>query len=85
MMTAPEWLTKRDCTLTPGIRDHIVFVAVSGRPQYKMETRPAKGKFACVVTQTVNGKLIDDAAAEYPTQDAAFSGGLERLKNQLGW
>lgn len=85
MVTAPEWLTKRDCTLTPGIRDHIVFVAVSGKPQYKMEARPAKGKFACVVTQTINGKMIDNAVAEYPTKEAALNGGLDRLKDKLGW
>ena len=85
MLTAPEWLTKRDGSLTPGIREHIVFVDLSGHPQYKLETRPAKGKFACVVTQTINGRLIDDATAEYPNRDAAFSGGLERLKANLGW
>lgn len=83
--TAPDWLTKRDGGLTAGARDHIVFVTVSAKPQYKLETRPAKGKYACVVTQTVNGRLIDDAAAEYPTPAAALAGGLERLKANLGW
>jgi len=37
------------------------------------------------VSQTQNGKLIDDAAAVYPTADAAVAGGLERLKQRLGW
>jgi hypothetical protein len=83
--TAPDWLTKRDGNLTPGIREHVVFVTVSAKPHYRMETRPAKGKYACVVTQTINGKLIDDATAEYPTADAAFAGGLERLRSKLGW
>lgn len=83
--TVPDWLTKRDGALTPGIRDHILFVTLSAKPQYKLEARPAKGTFACMVTNTVNGKLIDDAAAAYPTREAALAGGLERLKNQLGW
>ena len=33
----------------------------------------------------ISQKLIDDAAAVYPTPDAAFAGGLDRLKQQLGW
>jgi hypothetical protein len=82
---APDWLAKRDGVITPGIREQIVFIALSGRPQYKLEARPARGKIACIVTQTINGKLIDDATAEYTTQDAAFTGGLERLKSKLGW
>lgn len=82
---APEWLSKRDGGLAPGIRQHILFVTVSKKPHYRLETRPAKGQFACYVSQTENGKLIDDAAAVYPTADAAFAGGLERLKQKLGW
>jgi hypothetical protein len=83
--SAPDWLAKRDGTLAPGIRDHIAFVTISGKPHYKIEVRPAKGKYASAVTQTVNGRPIDDAAAEYPTPDAAFAGGLSRLKDRLGW
>jgi hypothetical protein len=83
--TTPNWLTQRDGKLTPGIREHILFVALSGRPQYRLEVRPARGQYACLVAQTTNGKLIDDAAAVYPTPDAAFTGGLERLKSRLGW
>lgn len=82
---APDWLAKRDGALAPGIRDHILFVSLSQKPQYRLEVRPAKGQYACLVTQTVNGRLIDDATAVYPTADAAFAGGLERLKQKLGW
>lgn len=81
----PEWLTKRDGGFTPGIRADVLFVTVSKKPHYRLEARPAKGQFACSVTQTENGKLIDDASAVYPTADAAFAGGLERLKQRLGW
>jgi hypothetical protein len=84
-LTAPDWLIKRDGALTPGVRDHILFVTVSAKPQYKLEARPAKGRYACLVTQTVNGRPIDDAATEYPTAAAALAGGLDRLKANLGW
>ena len=82
---APDWLTKRDGGLSPGVRDHTLFVTVSKKPLYRLEARPAKGQYECLVTQTVNGKLIDDASAVYPSADAAFAGGLERLKQRLGW
>lgn len=82
---APDWLAKRDGSLTPGVRDHILFVTVSKKPMYRLEARPAKGQYECLVMQTVNGKLIDDAGAVYPSADSAFAGGLERLKERLGW
>lgn len=82
---APDWLAKRDGGLSPGVRDFTLFVTVSKKPLYRLEARPAKGQFECLVTQTVNGKLIDDAGAVYPSADAAFAGGLERLRQNLGW
>jgi hypothetical protein len=83
--TVPDWLIKRDGAFTPGIRDHVLFVTLSGHPQYRLEARPAKGKYACYVAQANSGKLIDDATAEYPTREAAMAGGLDRLKARLGW
>jgi hypothetical protein len=81
----PDWLAKRDGSLAPGLRDHTLVVSVSNKPHYRLDARPAMGRFACVVTQTQNGKPIDDGAAVYPTADAAFAGGLDRLKQRLGW
>ena len=82
--TAPDWLTKRDGSLKPGLRDYIAFVVISDRPEYRLEVRPADGKFACVVSSTNNGKLIEGQASQ-PTADAAWADGLTRLKTQLGW
>lgn len=82
--TAPDWLSLRDGSLTPGIRDHILFVMVGGKPQYKLEARPAAGQFTCSVTQTINGKRVDGGAV-YPTRDAALTGGLDELRAALGW
>jgi hypothetical protein len=81
----PEWLKLRDGALKPGIRPETVFVMVGGQPLYKLEVRPTAGVFACAVTHTVNGKRLDDAGATYPTADAAVAGGLEQLRNVLGW
>ncbi len=82
--TNPQWLTVRDGSLKPGISERILFVMLGGQPQYRLDLRPAGGQFACAVTQTVNGKRFD-AATNFPTADAAFAGGLEALRNQLGW
>ncbi|MFO0850674.1 MAG: hypothetical protein U0871_19270 [Gemmataceae bacterium] len=82
--TAPDWLSLRDGSLKPGIRDHILFVMVGDQPQYKLEARPAAGQFTCAVTQTINGKRVD-GGAKYPTRDAALSGGLDELRAALGW
>lgn len=83
-MTVPEWLTKRDGALKPGIRTDVQFVLISGAPQYRLDVRPAVGTYSCAVTQTVNGKQLGDGSV-YPTADAALTGGLEQLRNKLGW
>jgi hypothetical protein len=82
---APDWLTLRDGALKPGVCPETTFVLVGGRPLYKLELRPAAGAFACAVSNTVNGKRLDDPKATYPTADAALAGGLDQLRNKLGW
>ncbi len=82
-MTVPDWLSKRGGSLTPGIQGS-VFVVLGGQPQYRLDARPATGKVACAVTQTANGKRLDDATA-YADEPSALAGGLELLRNRLGW
>ena len=82
---APDWLKQRDGTLTPGLREYIALVVISNRPEYRLEVRPAQGQHECLVFQSVNGKLLDDGAAIFATVDAAFTGGLDRLRAKLGW
>jgi hypothetical protein len=82
--TVPNWLKLRDGSLKPGLGEHVVFVMLGGQAQYRLDARPAEGKYACAVTQTVNGRRLDDATT-YPTLDAALAGGLEQLRNKLGW
>ena len=83
--TVPAWLSTRSATITRGIADHIAFVTFGGKPEYKLEVRPAKGKFTCVVTATVNGKPIDAAADLLDSSAAAMDNGLTRLQAKLGW
>jgi hypothetical protein len=47
--------------------------------------RPAKGKFTCVVTATVNGRPIDTPADLLDSAAAAVDNGLARLQAKLGW
>ncbi|AWM36459.1 hypothetical protein GobsT_57360 [Gemmata obscuriglobus] len=84
-MTVPDWLQTRGGALKPGVRTETTFVMLEGNPQYKLEVRPAAGKFACAVSSTVNGKRLDDAAATYPTAADALAGGLNQLRDKLGW
>ena len=80
----PAWLTTRDGSLEPGIRAGTVFVVLGGQPQYRLDVRPAQGKYCCVVVQTVNAKRLDDGTT-YPTADDAVAGGLDQLREVLGW
>lgn len=80
----PEWLTRHDGALKPGVQGHMLFVLIGGAPQYKVEARPAAGKFIAAVQQSVNGRRLDDGTT-YDNPDAALAGGLEQLRGKLGW
>jgi len=83
--TVPAWLASRSGTISPGIADHIAFVSFGGKPEYTLEVRPAKGKFTCVVSATVNGRPIDTPTAVLDSAPAAMDDGLARLQAKLGW
>ncbi len=83
-MNAPDWLTKRGGSVRPGIDDCSWFVCFDGAPQYELTPIPAAGKFACEIRQTINGKRLDGTGT-YPTRDDAIRGGLENLRDALGW
>jgi hypothetical protein len=78
-------LKLRDGSIEPGLRDEARFVMIAGQPLYKLEVRPAEGKLICAVTDTVNGRRLDDGKLTYPSSDAALDGGLEQLREKLGW
>jgi hypothetical protein len=84
-MTVPDWLHRRAGALKAGVQPETWFVLVGGEPHYKLEVRPAAGRFACAVAQTASGRRLDEAGATYESFDAALRGGLEQLRERLGW
>jgi hypothetical protein len=84
-LPVPDWLTLRAGSLKPGVRPETHFVLIGGQPLYKLEARPATGTFACAISNTVNGKRLDDGTITYPSAKEAFVGGLEQLRAKLGW
>jgi hypothetical protein len=83
-MNVPEWLSKREGGLKAGLTSSSLFVLLDGHPQYQLVAVPAKGKFTCVVTQTINGKRVNPGQT-YDGVPSALEGGLEELRQKLGW
>ena len=80
----PDWLTLHDGTLAAGLQAGVVFVSVAGRPQYRLDARPAQNQVACSVTQTVDGKTLEHKAG-HPTESGALLGGLGQVRTKIGW
>jgi hypothetical protein len=59
-------------------------VYFDGGPQYLLEPVPAKGQYACRVSQTINGKRLDKGGV-WTTREEALQGGLADLREALGW
>jgi hypothetical protein len=83
-MTVPDWLQTRDGGIRRGLNDATWLVLLNETPHYKLVAAPASGQFTCVVTQTNNGKRLDNGI-KYASSDAALRGGLQELKTRLGW
>jgi len=83
-LTAPQWLTKHGCGLRPNPDGVSWSVLFGNEPQYVLIPLPAAGKYACKVTQTINGKHLGSGAV-YSSAEDALRGGLEDLRKALGW
>jgi hypothetical protein len=83
--TMPDWLARRRGLIERGVQPETRFVLIDGEPLYKLEVRPAAGRYTCTVTETANGRRLDDGAAIYTSFDEALAGGLEQLRAKLGW
>ena len=81
---APDWLTRHDGTLKPAVDGNSYVVLFANLPQYTVAPRPAAGKLACEVIQTINGKRLD-CPGTFATHAEALQGGLEALRQALGW
>lgn len=80
----PEWLTRHGGELRASADGRSWLVYLGGEPQYLLLAAPAGGKFACRVSQTNNGRRLDGTNT-YPTLEDAARGGLEDLRQALGW
>lgn len=84
-VVVPDWLALRSGTLKPGVRPETLFVMIGTQPLYRLDLRPAGGRFICAVVCTVNGKRLDDPAITFATTSEAFAGGLDQFRNKMGW
>ena len=78
-----DWLARHGGELRT-LPDQSSLVLLDGSPQYKLVAVPAKGKFTCAITQMVNGRRIDKGVV-YPDASSAIAGGLDELRQDLGW
>jgi hypothetical protein len=83
-VTTPDWLLRHDGALHLGKDGHSASVHFAGGLQYVLVPVPAKGKHSCRVIQTINGKRLDGTNT-YATAEDAIRGGLEDLRQALGW
>lgn len=83
-VTAPEWLVRRGGSLRQGSDGWTWFVLLDGEPQYRITPMPAGGKHGCHVVQTISGKRLDRGGV-YLTAEDAVRGGLEDLRQAVGW
>ncbi len=82
--SSPEWLTQHGGELRPSKDGKSFTVFFGGEPQYLLLPVPAAGKYACRVSQTINGRRLDGPGT-YATADEAVRGGLDDLRKALGW
>jgi hypothetical protein len=83
-IAAPDWLTQRGCRLLASKDGNSWLVYVGSEPQYLLMPTPAKGKFSCRISQTINGHRLD-VGTVYASTEEALRGGLEELRKALGW
>jgi hypothetical protein len=83
-LTAPDWLTKHDGSLRLGVDGRSWFVCFAREPQYELTPVPVQGRHGVDIRQTINGRHMEHGTA-YATVDEALRGGLETLRQKLGW
>ena len=83
-MTAPDWLTQRGGALKLGSDGATWYVLFAGQPIYSLSAVPVDGKLGCVIRQTNNGARVA-GAGQFATADEAIRGGLDDLRQALGW
>jgi len=80
----PDWLARHDGGLRLAPDGRTWLVLFNGGPQYKVTPMPAAGRHIGMIVQTVNSRRIDQGTT-YATAEETVRGGLEELRNHLGW
>ncbi|MFO0929226.1 MAG: hypothetical protein U0736_19750 [Gemmataceae bacterium] len=80
----PDWLAQHGGELRFGREAASCSVYFAGQLQYVLLPVPARGKYACHVSETVNGRRLESDKT-YPTLIDAYRGGLDDLREKLGW
>jgi hypothetical protein len=83
-VATPDWLTRHGGAVQPSVGGHTWIVFFDSEPQYSLSPIPVGGQHGCRVVQTINGKRLDTGST-YPTEEDAVRGGLEQLRQALGW
>jgi hypothetical protein len=82
--TKPEWLALHGGEARASKDGQSWVVYLGGEPQYLLVAVPVAGKFGCRVSQTNNGKRLDGPGT-WDTVAQALAGGLDVLRQKLGW
>lgn len=83
-MTAPDWLLRHTGDLKLASDDRTWHVLFGHEPQYALWTTPVAGKFGCDIRQNNNGRRLE-CSGQFATPEEALRGGLEALRQALGW
>lgn len=82
--TTPDWLALRGGELKLGKDGRSTSIYFAGQLQYVLQAFPAQGKYACRISETVNGRRLESNTVYESTLDA-LHGGLNDLRSKLGW
>lgn len=83
-LDVPEWLARRGGEIVRGVNEGNWLVLLDGKPQYRVDLKPARGAFTYAIKQTVNGREVAGGRV-FPTLEDALRGGLDHLRESLGW
>lgn len=83
-VTTPDWLKQHDGELRLGRDGRSASIYFAGQLQYVLVPVPAKGHYSCRISETINGRRLDSDRV-YRSVAEAYAGGLEELRQKLGW
>jgi hypothetical protein len=84
VLAPPEKLARRGSAQEIGPTRASWIVSFDGDPQYLLPPIPVDGSSGCAVQQTINGQQLNRAGTS-PSADEVLRGGLEDLRQALGW